>query len=407
MFKEGGIGTNLKESIVLFINKVKEKVTIPELAYLANITSIYKGEKADLNNDRGIFTLTVLRMILDKVIYLEEYEKIDKNMSDSNAGARKEKNCRNHSFIVNGILHDKKQRKGHPIDILIYDVAKCFDEVWPADTINVLYDLGVQNSNLNILYEGTKRSYISIKTPAVQTDRFEVEQLVAQGSTWGPLMTSASVDTIGKDAQETGRNCYTYKETLKIPPLSFVDDVAAVSLCGVDSIITNATINEKMKCKKLRFGKTKCHQMHIGDQINLCPSLTVNKDDEMEKVKEDTYLGTVVSDDCTNNKKLDKAISKGIGSISAVMAILNETSLGNHYFEIADILRESLFINRILWNVETWYDVKKSEVEELEKIDRMLIKRILNVPVSTPSALLYLETGMIPLRYIIQARRLI
>ena len=83
-------------------------------------------------------------MILDKVIYLEEYETIDKNMSDSNAGARKGKNCRNHSFIVNGILHEKKENKGAPIDILIYDVAKCFDEVWPADTINVLDNLAVK-----------------------------------------------------------------------------------------------------------------------------------------------------------------------------------------------------------------------------------------------------------------------
>ena len=71
-----------------------------------------KGDKADLDNDRGIFTLTVLRMILDKVIYMEEYEKIDQNMSDSNAGARKEKKCRNHSFIVNGILHEQKIKNG-------------------------------------------------------------------------------------------------------------------------------------------------------------------------------------------------------------------------------------------------------------------------------------------------------
>ena len=293
-------------------------------------------------------------MILDKVLYLEEYDKIDKNMSDSNAGARKGKNGRNHSFIVNGILHEKKENKGDPIDILIYDVAKCFDEVWPADTINVLYDLGVKNRNLNILYEGTKKSYIAINTPSGQTERFEVEELVAQGSTWGPLMTSASVDTIGKEAQESGKNCYVYKDSLKVPPLSFVDDIASISNCGVDSIVTNSTINKKIQCKKLRFGKTKCHQMHIGDQKNFCPKLNVNENDEMEKVTEDTYLGTVISDSCNNDKKLDKAINKGIGSISVVMAILQETSLGHHYFEIATLLRESLFISRILWNIETW-----------------------------------------------------
>ena len=78
----------------------------------------------------------------------------------------------------------KKWRKNNEaIDILVYDVAKCFDEMWPADTINVLYDLGVRNQNLWLLYEGMKKSFISIKTPSGQTNRFEVEQLLAQGST--------------------------------------------------------------------------------------------------------------------------------------------------------------------------------------------------------------------------------
>ena len=56
--------------------------------------------------------------------------------------------------------------------------------------------------------------------------------------------------------------------------------------------------------------------------------------------------------------------------------------------------------------METWYNLKKTDLEEIEKIDRMLLKRILGVPTSTPSALLYLELGLIPLRYIIQAMRL-
>ena len=58
----------------------------------------------------------------------------------------------------------KKWKKIDDIDLLIYDVAKCFDEVWPDDTVNVLYDLGVRNENLCLLYEGMKKSYILIST---------------------------------------------------------------------------------------------------------------------------------------------------------------------------------------------------------------------------------------------------
>ena len=52
---------------------------------MANIATINKGKGklSDLDSDRGIFRLTILRMIIDKLIYLEEYNTVDKNMSDS------------------------------------------------------------------------------------------------------------------------------------------------------------------------------------------------------------------------------------------------------------------------------------------------------------------------------------
>ena len=76
--------------------------------------------------------------------------------------------------------------------------------------------MGVKNDNLCLLYEGTKKSLVAINTAFGKTDRFEINDLIAQGSSWGPLMTSASVDTIGKSAQETGENCFLYKETVTI-----------------------------------------------------------------------------------------------------------------------------------------------------------------------------------------------
>ena len=46
------------------------------------------------------------------------------------------------------------------------------------------------------------------------------------------------------------------------------------------------------------------------------------------------------------------------------------------------------------------------DIEELESLDRTYIKRVLNVCSSTPIPALYLELGVIPIRFIIQAKRL-
>ena len=59
----------------------------------------------------------------------------------------------------------------------------------------------------------------------------------------------------------------------------------------------------------------------------------------------------------------------------------------------------------MLTNVEVWYGITKGEIDELEEIDKLLIRRILEAPTSACIESLYLELGLIPIRFIIMARR--
>ena len=69
---------------------------------MADVATIYKGkgEKCDLQNDRGIFLVTIFRSILMRLIYLDKYEVLDQSLSDSQVGARKGKSVRNHIWIL-------------------------------------------------------------------------------------------------------------------------------------------------------------------------------------------------------------------------------------------------------------------------------------------------------------------
>ena len=88
---------------------------------MSNITTIFKkkGSKHDLENDRGIFGLSVFRKIIDNLVYQEKYPLIDMGMSDSNIGARKRKNIKNHLFIVYGIMNSVLKGESKCIDIQI------------------------------------------------------------------------------------------------------------------------------------------------------------------------------------------------------------------------------------------------------------------------------------------------
>ena len=75
---------------------------------LANITSIFnnKGSKLEIENERGIFTVSCIRTIVDKLIYNEYYIIFDTNMSDSNVGGRQYRSIRDNLFVVNGIINN-------------------------------------------------------------------------------------------------------------------------------------------------------------------------------------------------------------------------------------------------------------------------------------------------------------
>ena len=69
-----------------------------------------------LESDRGIFILSVLRMIKDKLIYKDIKEEVDKTMSESNIGARRNRNIRDHLFILYSIINAVRNKDAEPID---------------------------------------------------------------------------------------------------------------------------------------------------------------------------------------------------------------------------------------------------------------------------------------------------
>ena len=108
-------GMSLKISLLRMANFIKEKQKYPRVLLPATITSIFKGkgDRSDPNMDRGVFNLIKARSIIDRLIYNDNYPVIDASMSCSNIGARKNRNIRDHLFILNSVLHEISRSKHH------------------------------------------------------------------------------------------------------------------------------------------------------------------------------------------------------------------------------------------------------------------------------------------------------
>ena len=105
------------------MNEIKEQQVFPETMKACNITSIWKrkGPKNEFESNRGIFRITVLRNILDRLMYNDEYPKKDKYLSDCNVGGRKGRNVRDNIFVLNAVLNSISKGSKEPHDIQVYD----------------------------------------------------------------------------------------------------------------------------------------------------------------------------------------------------------------------------------------------------------------------------------------------
>ena len=104
--------------------------------------------------------------------------------------------------------------------------------------------------------------------------------------------------------------------------------------------------------------------MHLGKKNLVCPELQVH-DSVMIESSNELYLGNLINTDMNNKKMIERRANKGIGLNAQIMSLLNDISLGSHYFRIAKVLREAMLINNMLFSANAWYDITETNLRAL------------------------------------------
>ena len=104
---------------------------------------------------------------------------------------------------------------------------------------------------------------MSVNTPNGLTGRQILENIVLQGDTFGSILASVQVDSIGKECSVSGYG-YKYMDILPVGMLGLVDDIIGVTEAGFQAQMMNSFINVKTAEKGLQFGVKKCTTMLIG-----------------------------------------------------------------------------------------------------------------------------------------------
>ena len=276
LFKPGVIGADLFQSLLMLCNQVKNQQKIPEFLKFTDITSFYKskGDRSDLENDRRVFSVVKARSIIEKLAYNDYYSIVDTNMSDSNTGARRNRNIADNLFVVYAIRNEAF-KKNLCIDFHFMDLSKCFDIMWSSETMNDLYDLGIQDDNFVLLSIMNEMCRVKVKTPVGATDEFVLRDIEMQGTIPEPLKCAAQMDALGRKCYENKKYLYNYNGSCYVPSLGFIDDTFVATQCGVQSVEINGLINTFIESKKLYFNTKKCFLIYLGPKKDECCKLKV------------------------------------------------------------------------------------------------------------------------------------
>ena len=91
-----------------------------------------------------------------------------------------------------------------PVLLQIYDYSQMFDSISLSQAVSDVYDAGFDDDKLALVYKANDEINMAVNTPSGLSERQEIKNCVLQGDTFGSLLASVQVDSIGQECVEAG-----------------------------------------------------------------------------------------------------------------------------------------------------------------------------------------------------------
>ena len=147
------------------------------------------------------------------------------------------------------------------------------------------------------------------------------------------------------------------------------------------------------KSKILKIGKTKTKpDLYLGSM-------------KMEYENTYKYLGETLNTKGNLENHLNEIKKKSEAAYQTILTIMGNQQFSHIELETAWKLLETCIQPILTYGGETWKLNKKEEIK-INQIQANIIKRILMVPLSTPTETIYIETGLLDITTIVKKNRI-
>lgn len=387
MLKRGGI--EMTDAIVPLVERFWNEEKVPDQWNHGIITSVWKGkgDKEKLENHRGITVSSSVGTIPEEIINKRLVDIIP--FTQFQAGGRKGCSPCDHVFIIRSIISfAMKMRK--KIILTFYDVEKAYDRADIADMMHIAWKNGVKGKLWRLARSLNLNLTAHVKTKYGPTRKIIRGGGGKQGGKIIVTLFSKMMDTLSEEMIEDNAMGIEI-ESEKIANVLFVDDVATMAEGRQQQQLTLDKVYEYALKHKIKWGIHKCKVLEIGRHRNVKESWKLGED-EIQNSETYKYLGDIITRNGINKQNIEERFKKVKNSTREIMSCGSADIMRKIELKACIKLHEAATIPMMLNNCESW-NLTQSDKKEMEKMELWALKRILNVPRTTPTAAVRFVTG--------------
>ena len=327
---------------------------------------------------------------------------IIENMSPYQIGTKPGHRAQEHLFVIKSMM-GLAEMNNEAFALQLWDLSKYFDRESLKDGLNELYRSNVRGKAYKLLYELNKDTMISVRTPVGDTVWRETGEGWGQGTIEGAICSAINLDKGVRDFFSSSEYEMTYGDVLLAPAL-FQDDVSRMCQDTVSAQMGNDRMVAMAETKLLDFNMDKSCIIIIGrgkSRKELEAKFDENPPQlygqNMKRKLCDKYLGDQISAGGLAASALATIIKrkgKVIQTIFEINTILDDcrSHVTGGILTALDIW-EVAVCPYLLNNCDTWTGLTDTAIDELDTLQNLFYRVILQVPTGCPTPMLYWDLG--------------
>ena len=376
--------------VLRLLNYIFLAEDIPSAFRKAIIVPLHKkGDPNDASNYRGLSLLDTLYKIFTGLILnrLKTWVELNEIINEFQAGFRRNYSTIDNIFNLNAIVHLNFCNKTKTYAFFV-DFKCAFDKLPRNSLFYKLSMLGLSKKMIVIIMLLYSETTSYVWSGSDMSEPIHVEQGVKQGCLLSPLLFSLYVNDL-HDSLPGG--VQIGNTTVKV--LMYADDIVLLSTCPrqLQCMINSLATYCNTWGLKVNLNKSKIVVFREGPRLSSSLSW-IFENSPIEIVNEYMYLGMLLTYNMSFRKHLETKLRTAKNAINASWsALVSNTNIDvSNKLKIFDAAAKSI----LLYGAQVWGYM---EYDEVERLLRFFVKKILCLPKNTPNYMVNLETNIPPL----------